>query len=99
MGMGIMKALSIRQPWAHLIIHGKPIENRSWSTTYRGPLLLHAAKAMTILEWAEAEEFVRSTVRDPAAIEAFKGAWTAPRGATLCLFGGETLCREDFPKQ
>jgi hypothetical protein len=40
----IMKALSIRQPWAHLIVHGnKRVENREWQTSYRGPLLIHAA--------------------------------------------------------
>jgi len=39
-----MKALSIRQPWASLIIAGiKPIENRTWKSNYRGPLLIHAA--------------------------------------------------------
>lgn len=39
-----MKALSIRQPWAHLIVAGiKRVENREWSTAYRGPLLIHAA--------------------------------------------------------
>jgi hypothetical protein len=38
-----MKALSIRQPWAHLIANGiKTIENRTWRTDYRGPLLIHA---------------------------------------------------------
>lgn len=38
-----MKALTIRQPWAHLIIHGdKRIENRSKRTAYRGPLWIHA---------------------------------------------------------
>ena len=43
-----MKALSIRQPWAWAIIHaGKDIENRGWSTSYRGPLLIYAAKGMT----------------------------------------------------
>lgn len=37
-------ALSIRQPWAWLILHaGKDVENRSWPTRYRGPLLLHAS--------------------------------------------------------
>ena len=41
-----MKALSVRQPWAHLIIHGaKRIENRTWSTDWRGPLLIHASKS------------------------------------------------------
>jgi hypothetical protein len=43
-----MKALSIRQPWAWAIIHaGKDIENRSWSTKFRGRFLVHAAKGMT----------------------------------------------------
>ena len=40
-----MRALSIRQPWAWLIVHGhKDIENRDWSTTHRGPVLIHASK-------------------------------------------------------
>ena len=39
-----MKALSVRQPWAHLIVTGiKRVENRFWETPYRGPLLIHAA--------------------------------------------------------
>lgn len=38
-----MKALTIWQPWATLIALGeKCIETRSWSTTYRGPLAIHA---------------------------------------------------------
>lgn len=38
-----MKTLSIRQPWAHAILHlGKDVENRSWATRYRGTLLIHA---------------------------------------------------------
>ena len=37
-------ALTVRQPYAWLIVAGlKPIENRTWATTYRGPLLIHAA--------------------------------------------------------
>lgn len=40
----ILPALSIRQPWAWLIVHGhKNIENRTWSTPYRGRLLIHAS--------------------------------------------------------
>ena len=40
-----MKTLSVRQPWADLIMRGiKDIENRSWTTSYRGPLLIHASK-------------------------------------------------------
>jgi activating signal cointegrator 1 len=39
-----MKALSILQPWASLIVHGfKRIETRSWMTLHRGFLAIHAA--------------------------------------------------------
>lgn len=38
-----MKALTVFQPYAWLIVKGiKPIENRTWSTRHRGPLLIHA---------------------------------------------------------
>lgn len=40
-----MKTLSILQPWAWLIAQGhKDIENRKWSTPFRGPFLIHAGK-------------------------------------------------------
>lgn len=52
-----MKALSIRQPWAWCILHGKPVENRKWWTSYRGPLLLHAAKGMARHEYEECRDF------------------------------------------
>jgi ASCH domain len=38
-------ALSVKQPWAALLVHGrKSIEVRSWRTLYRGPVLIHAAR-------------------------------------------------------
>lgn len=46
-----MKALTICQPYAHLIMlpddddRAKRVENRTWPTTYRGPLLIHAGKS------------------------------------------------------
>lgn len=41
-----MKILSVRQPWAWLLVSGhKPVENRTWATSYRGPLLIHASKS------------------------------------------------------
>ncbi len=40
-----MKCLSVRQPWASLIIRGtKDVENRTWDTDYRGRLAIHASK-------------------------------------------------------
>lgn len=39
-----MKALSIKQPWASLIAHGiKDIENRTWKTSFRGRIYIHAS--------------------------------------------------------
>jgi hypothetical protein len=48
-----IKALSVRQPWAWLLIYGvertKRIENRSWSTRHRGDLVIHASKGL--VDW------------------------------------------------
>lgn len=42
-----MKALSIRQPWAWLIVNGfKDVENRNWPTKLRGDILIHAGKTI-----------------------------------------------------
>lgn len=39
-----MKALTIWQPWASLLVSGqKKYETRSWATSYRGPIAIHAA--------------------------------------------------------
>src|SRR3954453_23306276 len=38
-----MRALTIRQPWAALIMAGsKDVENRVWPTSFRGRLAIHA---------------------------------------------------------
>lgn len=42
-----MKALSIRQPWAELIVQGrKTIELRTWQTSYRGRIAIHASQTV-----------------------------------------------------
>ena len=57
-----MIALSIRQPWAWLIVNGfKDIENRDWLTRYRGRFLVHAGKKCTQADYEAARIFVRST--------------------------------------
>lgn len=41
----MIPALTVHRPWAALILlAGKDVENRSWHTNYRGPLLIHAGK-------------------------------------------------------
>ena len=39
-----MKAITLIQPWATAVGRYKRIETRSWSTSYRGPLAIHAGK-------------------------------------------------------
>lgn len=40
-----LRALSIKQPYAWLILHGgKEIENRTWKTNRRGTILVHASR-------------------------------------------------------
>jgi len=56
-----MKALSIRQPWAWLIVNGhKDIENRTWATKFRGEVLVHAGLIMTRKEYAAVDDFLRN---------------------------------------
>lgn len=39
-----MRALCLHQPWATLVALGyKHVETRSWTTAYRGDLMIHAA--------------------------------------------------------
>ena len=43
-GTNEQRAISIRQPWAHAILHlGKDVENRPWRTNYRGHILIQAS--------------------------------------------------------
>ncbi len=59
----LLPALSIRQPWAGLIVAGrKRIEIRHWSTALRGRLLIHASKTRD--ERSEAVGQVTSDVED-----------------------------------
>src|ERR1700674_1154257 len=54
-----MLALSLREPWLTAVLDlGKRVENRRWNTSFRGRFLLHAAKAMTRAEYADACDFI-----------------------------------------
>jgi len=55
------KAISVRQPWAWLIVNGfKDIENRTWPTSYQGPVLIHASQKMTLYEYHQAAQLASS---------------------------------------
>jgi hypothetical protein len=54
-----LKAISVRQPWAHAIVHaGKDIENRGRAIGHRGLIFIHASAGMTDLEYDEALGFM-----------------------------------------
>ena len=56
-----MKCISLWQPWATLIAIGaKRFDTRSWETSYRGPLLIHAEKKMNgdLLEMCSDDPFL-----------------------------------------
>ena len=72
-----MKALSIRQPWAWLIVNGlKDIENRNWGDRYPGiaaakilirtgeRFLVHASKGMTRDEYEDCLDTCRHISRN-----------------------------------
>ena len=54
-----MRALSIRQPWAWLVVNGyKDIENRTWSTSFRGRICVHAGQRMVADDYPEQREYI-----------------------------------------
>lgn len=63
-----MKALSIQQPWAWLIVNGhKNIENRDWPTKGRGRIYVHAGKKLD----KEAIDFIKHQYPDIPLPETF----------------------------
>lgn len=59
-----MKALTILNPWPALILlpardpRHKRVENRTWSTQYRGELLIHAGQSRAMLSGDEDPDLV-----------------------------------------
>lgn len=81
-----MKAITLTQPWATLVAIGaKRIETRGWSTSYRGPLAIHAAKGIASVGGAEGlmrlcrSEPFRSTL----LAAHYLGTPALPRGAIV----------------
>lgn len=63
-----MKALSMRQPWAWLVVKGiKSMEMRTWGTRYRGSLLIHASG-----KWDLGSSTVMGTIRKSHLVSPFK---------------------------
>lgn len=55
-----MKVLSIKEPWASLIMNGtKKIETRSWKTKYRGEIYIHASSSKAKITKPEVYELIK----------------------------------------
>ena len=82
-----MRALSLTQPWATAVaISLKQWETRSWTTSFRGEVAIHASKGFP--GWAK--DFARSECtlgRLPKSL---------PLGAIICL-AEITDCRATYP--
>lgn len=62
-----MRCLSIRQPWAWLVCAGmKRIENRTWSTDYRGTIAIHASTSNSVVK-----DYVRDRDTDSFSVDDF----------------------------
>lgn len=78
-----MRGLSLTQPWATLVALGhKRVETRSWSTSYRGEILIHAAKGFP--------RDVQEMCADEPFLAALKGAGFTntnqlPRGVIVAV--------------
>jgi hypothetical protein len=88
----LLPALTMTQPWATLVACGaKRIETRSWTTSQRGWLAMHAAKAFP----PDARQFAASPLVQAALITAgwacqtedssMNHLWQFPRGQVLAL--------------
>ena len=72
-----MKVLTVKEPWASLIINGyKKYEFRSWKTKYRGKILIHAGMS---LEKDAAKRFSEYN------LEYYKGAIIGEATITDCI--------------
>lgn len=88
-----MKALSLWQPWATLIaLKAKQIETRSWSTSYRGTLAIHASKNMP----AEAKALCDVEPFKRALDAFFRAGEDLPLGAIVATCDLVTVHRVPF---
>ncbi|MFZ1125997.1 MAG: ASCH domain-containing protein [Candidatus Baltobacteraceae bacterium] len=73
------RALSIRQPWAWAILYGgKRVENRTWYTSFRGRIFIHAGLTVDREAFEGLEDVIRAVPapRPPAVCGALIGLAT-----------------------
>jgi hypothetical protein len=87
----MMKALTIHQPWASLIAVGaKRYETRGWATDYRGPIAIHAGKALNHIRGEFDNRFVSVVQHMLFPNNLYVDMWSnvaqlLPRGAVIAI--------------
>jgi len=76
-----IKAISLKQPWATLVILGaKMYETRSWNTSHRGVMAIHASRTFS-------DETARLCLHEPFRSvlrgAGYRSGWDLPRGVVL----------------
>lgn len=88
-GLSGAKVLTVREPWASLLVTGfKTVENRSRRFNHRGPLLIHASKSLTETYYEAAYLWVKAHV-DPDLYRF--PTWGLCRGNRGKIIGGVSL--------
>lgn len=92
-GLPTQLALSVRQPWAWLIVHGgKDVENRTWATKVRGRVMIHASLGLTVYEYAHCAVFARRNgVQIPAFRNLYRGGIIGSVEIVNCLDLGSSM--------
>jgi hypothetical protein len=85
----MMKAITVWQPWASLVAIGaKKYETRSWATSYRGPIAIHAAtKKPHLVAYPPVDVAIRSAevLGFPADIRTVDALCSLPRGCVIAI--------------
>lgn len=89
-----MRALSILQPWAAVVVDGaKPIENRTWRRDVSGVVLVHAGKRFD----ADAVQFIQNACRAlDITVPTARALAAAPRGAIVGVVRITDCVRPEF---
>lgn len=85
---GLAKALSLKQPYAWLIANGfLLVDDRSWGTRYRGPILIHASKGI----YTEYYDYIKANtdIPIPAKDKLGYGGVVGIANLALCCRPGE----------
>lgn len=87
-----MKAITLHQPWASLVAANvKQLETRSWKTSYRGPLVIHAGQQAVSLQTLP-PAFERKVLK-VLELEQFSKLWDAAVAGHFPLGVAVAACR------